>query len=94
MNVIAYSNAFGHFAEMIEKVCDDHAPVVIIRDFSDHKQFYRTGDLGRIHRNPLSAGVRQPRFTLEQRTGGENGVSGDALLASCCAVTIMIDPPE
>ena len=33
MNVIAYSNAFGHFAEMIEKVCDDHAPVVIIRDF-------------------------------------------------------------
>lgn len=32
MKVIAYSEVFGHFAEMIEKACDDHTPVVIIRD--------------------------------------------------------------
>ncbi|MDS4020081.1 MAG: type II toxin-antitoxin system prevent-host-death family antitoxin, partial [Candidatus Competibacter sp.] len=32
MNAIAYSEACSHFAEMLEKVCDDHAPIVITRD--------------------------------------------------------------
>ncbi len=32
MNAIAYSEACGHFAEVLEKVCDDHAPIVITRD--------------------------------------------------------------
>jgi antitoxin YefM len=32
MNAIAYSEAFSHFAEVLEKVCDDHAPIVITRD--------------------------------------------------------------
>lgn len=32
MNAIAYSEVFSHFAEVLEKVCDDHAPIVITRD--------------------------------------------------------------
>lgn len=32
MNAIAYAEAFSHFAEVLEKVCDAHAPIVIIRD--------------------------------------------------------------
>ena len=32
MNAIPYVKRFSHFAEMLEKVCDDHAPIVITRD--------------------------------------------------------------
>lgn len=32
MNAMAYSEAFSHFAEVLEKVCDNHAPIVITRD--------------------------------------------------------------
>jgi antitoxin YefM len=31
MNAITYSHARGHLAETMEKVCDDHAPVIITR---------------------------------------------------------------
>jgi antitoxin YefM len=31
MDAITYSHARGHLAEMMEKVCDDHAPVIITR---------------------------------------------------------------
>lgn len=32
MNAIPSVKLFSHFAEMLEKVCDDHAPIVITRD--------------------------------------------------------------
>jgi antitoxin YefM len=32
MNAIPCVELFSHFAEMLEKVCDDHAPIVITRD--------------------------------------------------------------
>jgi antitoxin YefM len=31
MDAITYSHARGHLAETMEKVCDDHAPVIITR---------------------------------------------------------------
>ncbi len=31
MNTLTYSDARARFAETMEKVCDDHAPVVITR---------------------------------------------------------------
>jgi antitoxin YefM len=31
MDAITYSHARGHLAKMMEKVCDDHAPVIITR---------------------------------------------------------------
>ncbi len=31
MDVITYSHARSHLAETMEKVCDDHAPVIITR---------------------------------------------------------------
>ena len=31
MDAIAYSRARSHLAETMEKVCDDHAPVIITR---------------------------------------------------------------
>jgi antitoxin YefM len=31
MDAITYTHARGHLAETMEKVCDDHAPVIITR---------------------------------------------------------------
>ena len=31
MDAITYTQARSHLAEMMEKVCDDHAPVIITR---------------------------------------------------------------
>jgi antitoxin YefM len=31
MNAITYTHARSHLAETMEKVCDDHAPVIITR---------------------------------------------------------------
>jgi antitoxin YefM len=31
MDAITYSHARGHLAETMEKVCDDHAPIIITR---------------------------------------------------------------
>jgi antitoxin YefM len=31
MDAITYSHARGHLGETMEKVCDDHAPVIITR---------------------------------------------------------------
>ena len=31
MNAIPYTHARNHLAETMEKVCDDHAPVIITR---------------------------------------------------------------
>lgn len=31
MDVVTYTRARAHLAEMMDKVCDDHAPVIITR---------------------------------------------------------------
>lgn len=35
MNAISYTEARGHFATMMEKVCQDHAPIIITRQKSE-----------------------------------------------------------
>ncbi len=35
MNAVAYSNARKQFANIMEKVCDDHDPVIITREDGD-----------------------------------------------------------
>ena len=60
MEAITYSHARSHLAEMMEKVCDDHAPVIITRknqravvmlSFEDYQALEETAYLLRSPKN-------------------------------------------